>query len=277
MSEIGITELTDLARKQRALEVMGETVPASINYQDLMLMMTPAEWAAYRIFIAEGDAGEQTAFGGISPEGNFNVYGTDETSVTEMAGRLILESRGRAQPFYRASISGLGAISRYKALSHSLTLLKFVRTLEAAADVFPPPNPEFEFSSATSTEADLSDVKQWYEAYNTETNSNYSVPPVESLGSRGLYLLRRQGRLVACCAHTVLNPRRLWLGRMFVLPEYRRTGVGTELQRQLGALAREAGQTLALHVHSDNLGAIRFYEALGFKETGVGFYAKYAR
>jgi len=49
-----------------------------------------------------------------------------------------------------------------------------------------------------------------------------------------------------------------------VLPSARRTGVAAGALRRLQAQAAEAGQTVTLSVHQDNVAARHLYEALGF-------------
>jgi GNAT superfamily N-acetyltransferase len=56
---------------------------------------------------------------------------------------------------------------------------------------------------------------------------------------------------------------------MWVAPEYRRTGLGRALVERVVGYARDQGATsIALWAADDNLGAIRFYESLGFSPTG---------
>jgi len=49
-----------------------------------------------------------------------------------------------------------------------------------------------------------------------------------------------------------------------ILPQYRGTGIGTELIRQMQEEARTAGKSLSIHVEKLNP-ALRLYERLGFR------------
>ena len=60
---------------------------------------------------------------------------------------------------------------------------------------------------------------------------------------------------------------------LFVHPERRSEGIGTEILREAEALARARGdQTVGLGVGIDNLRARKLYESLGYQDAGVGEY-----
>lgn len=62
-----------------------------------------------------------------------------------------------------------------------------------------------------------------------------------------------------------------------VAPAWRRRGLGRELMEQLEQKARAAGaEAMMLHVFSGNNGAVRIYEALGYRQSGVArdFYGR---
>ncbi len=59
------------------------------------------------------------------------------------------------------------------------------------------------------------------------------------------------------------------LNKIAVLPEHRRSGIGTLLYRGIiGILRGENPSKVILEVREQNEGARRFYEALGFRQTG---------
>jgi ribosomal protein S18 acetylase RimI-like enzyme len=60
---------------------------------------------------------------------------------------------------------------------------------------------------------------------------------------------------------------------VFVLPEYRGTGVGRQLMQELiSEAARRGAARITLEVRTDNLVAQRLYRSLGFEETSPGMY-----
>jgi ribosomal protein S18 acetylase RimI-like enzyme len=65
------------------------------------------------------------------------------------------------------------------------------------------------------------------------------------------------------------NPERADLVSMWTAPSHRKTGVGRQLVNQVLEWAAERNvSALLLMVTSNNAGAIRFYEKLGFARTG---------
>jgi ribosomal-protein-alanine N-acetyltransferase len=62
-----------------------------------------------------------------------------------------------------------------------------------------------------------------------------------------------------------------------VAPEWRRRGLAGRLMADAEAKAAQAGTTrMALHVFAGNVGAVRFYEGIGYARTGIeqGFYGR---
>ena len=65
------------------------------------------------------------------------------------------------------------------------------------------------------------------------------------------------------------HPRQVQLVSMWIAPAHRRQGVGRLLVNEVLSWARgQAAETLTLMVTSGNEAAIRFYERLGFVQTG---------
>jgi ribosomal protein S18 acetylase RimI-like enzyme len=85
-------------------------------------------------------------------------------------------------------------------------------------------------------------------------------------GSEQLLILTGQDR---AGAFTILRePHEVRLIDMALLPEYRGSGIGTQLLRMLMEEAATAGKPLRLSVAMTNIDAIRLYRRLGFRLTG---------
>lgn len=81
----------------------------------------------------------------------------------------------------------------------------------------------------------------------------------------GSYLgVRRDGRLVAMAGERMHPPGFTEISAVCTDPAYRGQGLATRLIRAVAAGVRERGETPFLHAASDNTGAIRLYEAMGF-------------
>ena len=67
---------------------------------------------------------------------------------------------------------------------------------------------------------------------------------------------------IATCRLYAIDDAKVMLGRIVVLPEYRRQGIGTQVVKGAEAWARELGFTTAVVESRDN--KIPFYESMGY-------------
>ncbi|MBQ9523947.1 MAG: GNAT family N-acetyltransferase [Bacteroidaceae bacterium] len=67
---------------------------------------------------------------------------------------------------------------------------------------------------------------------------------------------------IATCRLYAIDDAKVMLGRIVVLPEYRRRGIGTKVVKEAEAWARELGFTIAVVESRDN--KIPFYESMGY-------------
>ena len=82
------------------------------------------------------------------------------------------------------------------------------------------------------------------------------------------YGLRENGRLMAMAGERMLPaPGLAELSGVCTWPEFRRRGLAARLIRHVMAAQIARGDTPYLHVYAANSGAIRIYEALGFRAT----------
>jgi ribosomal protein S18 acetylase RimI-like enzyme len=76
-----------------------------------------------------------------------------------------------------------------------------------------------------------------------------------------------QDDTLAGVCRVIARPDHLKLQTLYVLPQYQRRGIGRALWDEALRLLGNPGQAI-VHVASFNTGAIRFYERLGFADTG---------
>ena len=82
----------------------------------------------------------------------------------------------------------------------------------------------------------------------------------------GTYLgIRRGGRLVAMAGERLHPPGWTEISAVCTDPEHRGEGLATRLVLAVAAGIRDRGETPFLHAAATNTGAIRLYEALGFR------------
>ncbi|MFD3487899.1 GNAT family N-acetyltransferase [Streptomyces sp. NPDC058665] len=82
----------------------------------------------------------------------------------------------------------------------------------------------------------------------------------------GTYLgIRREGELVAMAGERMRPPGWREISAVCTAPEYRGQGLGARLVLAVAAGIKARGETPFLQAAADNEGAIRLYEALGFR------------
>lgn len=95
-------------------------------------------------------------------------------------------------------------------------------------------------------------------------------PFVERTIELGSYLgIRENGSLVAMAGERMRLPGWTEISAVCTEESHRGRGLGTELVRSLVASIVGRGETPFLHAVADNVGAIRLYEALGFRTRHV--------
>lgn len=92
----------------------------------------------------------------------------------------------------------------------------------------------------------------------------------------GTYLgIRHEGRLVAMAGERLRPPGWTEISAVCTHADFRGRGLATRLIRAVAYGIRERGQTPFLHTAAENAGAIRLYEALGFRLRRTVTFAGY--
>jgi GNAT superfamily N-acetyltransferase len=99
---------------------------------------------------------------------------------------------------------------------------------------------------------------------------------VDDPESHPLVCVDDSGRPVAVSNITMLSPAEAWLEGARVHPEFKRTGMGTAMNRAGTVWARQRGARVArLATEAENPAARRQVEALGYRHTGSWAYADF--
>lgn len=123
------------------------------------------------------------------------------------------------------------------------------------AGVVSRPDPE----AIPLTDADVPEML----ALTARTRPGPFLPRTIELGS---YLgIRRDGELIAMAGERLHPPGWTELSAVCTDERFRGQGLGARLVRAVAALVAGRGETPFLHAAADNTGAIRLYEALGFR------------
>jgi GNAT superfamily N-acetyltransferase len=124
-------------------------------------------------------------------------------------------------------------------------------------DVRARPDPE----AVPLTTADVPDMLE----LTARTQPGPFLPRTIELGS---YLgIRRDGELVAMAGERLRPPGWTEISAVCTDERLRGEGLGTRLVHAVAALIRDRGDTPFLHAADSNTGAIRLYEALGFRTS----------
>ena len=94
------------------------------------------------------------------------------------------------------------------------------------------------------------------------------IPQLEwdGLDEEAIHFLAYQNGIAIGCARAIMNNNTMQLGRMAVLKEYRRQGIGSALIEK--AIATSKHNLLSSIYISAQCHAIDFYKAFGFEVTG---------
>jgi putative acetyltransferase len=100
-------------------------------------------------------------------------------------------------------------------------------------------------------------------------------PPEDGLGARGICLVVKwDRRSVACGAFREFDPTTAELKRVYVVPEFRRTGIARRLVAELERRAVEGGfQFVRLETGKRQPEAVALYEAAGY--TQIALYGRH--
>lgn len=126
-----------------------------------------------------------------------------------------------------------------------------------------------------ASRADQGLINEWYDSFNQHEDANWDTPDLSKSPLPRLYLATNNDTFLGGCANTLQNDRRLWIGRLFVLPEKRKSGIARQLMTGIENDAFVEKKSVDLLVNVDNTGAIKFYQKLGYKVMAENAFWKF--
>jgi ribosomal protein S18 acetylase RimI-like enzyme len=239
------------------LILFAKQYPECSNYSDLMATEEQYYIDKYTFY------GNESSFAGISPEGNFNIYGKSKRNLTEILDYLLDLKSGF--PKLILGDSRLEGIINNKDVKVTKYNPWYCMTLK--------PTIKKEVSNVqelNQTQQEL--VNGWYESFNSDENSNWDTPSLAELGEKKLYALTIEDQFIGGCANTLVNANRLWIGRLYIKKEQRRKGYANILMDFIENRALESNRTVDLLVNTSNTSAINFYKNRGYSTYGINAY-----
>lgn len=226
-------------------------IPASLNYLDT-LRQGSQDYLSEYVFYRD-DAGEVFS---LSPDGSLHYYGGKPEVLIKVLDFLHSQDLTLRMIFTNSSEQINSIIqSRFNLTPRFYSYMEAAHTLTAkSAGV--------DLREATPEDQDT--VNSWYAQFNAETQSNWPTPVVAD-GVSNLFLIYRDEVFSGAIANTLQSDSRFWIGRMWINPTQRKSGVGSLLIQGMLEKAKERNKRLSLLVSPNNLTAIKIYNRFGFK------------
>lgn len=231
--------------------------PEALNYSDLLSMEEPSYIANYEFY------GNGKSIIGVSPEGNFNIYGDSKRDLSKSLDYIMnlrpdrpkmIIGDSRLEGIIRNKNLKIKKYNPWYCMSFRPTVLKSVDYVSELSEVH------------------QNDVNEWYQKFNEAEGSSWETPNIKKLGQKKLYGRFRNDQFVGGCANTLINSERLWIGRLYILGAHRRNGHAHALMDFIENEAKESNRSVHLLVNVSNLNAINFYKSRGYSSYGINAY-----
>lgn len=227
--------------------------PRCDNYLDSLLSQSESYKEKYTFLKNDCDD-----IFGISPEGNIHLYSEDQHSIQIFFDRIAELSINPAVIF---SYSSNDFLIRESCKQRTLVSRPFFYLKKL------PKKLKFTGNSviklATSQDQEL--VNSWYKSFNEEESSNWDTPQLLVSPDIKLYLIFHDDKFAGAAANTLLSNSRLWIGRLWIMPNYRKHGLATELMNHLETVAKIENKDVSLLVSNHNIKALNLYTNLEYK------------
>ena len=231
---------------------IGQNIPNATNFIDLLKRKPQTEIAQYKFWL--NDTTQATA--AFSSDETLSLYSAHEP---ELINNLLQLVPSAVNPKMLIANEPLNQNIEKFLKINSFVLHKFHPFAYFQLSQ-PKPNQANE-QSVHMLRASQSDqqifVNQWYQAFNSEQGANWSIPKIHHEQASNLYLFFKNGQFCAGVANSLFSNERLWIGRLWVKPEFRRQGIAEAAMNKIAEFASQNHQTVDLLVDCDNHSAIQ--------------------
>jgi GNAT superfamily N-acetyltransferase len=243
---------------------------SALNYTDFL--QTREDIACYR-FIGYTQNGALQGIAGISPNNDFSIY-SNKPIVSEMLLNEALSLEPRPSAIFgddfmksclaeRTSSIPIGRHEKIMYLSKTCSRSRTLSNTNAAG---------LALSQSIAGPSDQSLVNHWYTIYNEREGTNWQAPDLSIPNGPRLFLTYLDGQFANGCANSLKSTARLWIGRLFTLPNFRRRGIASWTMDKIEYTALSERKSVDLLVFKTNEAALRFYQRRGYNLRAVRGY-----
>ncbi len=116
----------------------------------------------------------------------------------------------------------------------------------------------------------VDDIEYFFkDAFTEETIRDRAEKLANPPANMKMFVAKQEGKVVGLC-RIILHPDKNQFQAIYILPEYQGKGIGKLLWNEALKIFDNTKETI-VHVAVYNAKAIKFYEGLGFKDSGLRF------
>lgn len=251
--------LTKISLKEAFL-ILGD-LSVCENYHDTLLSQSEDYLKGYNFF-----KWSDSDLFGISPENNIHLYSIDTEAVHSFL-HYVRESNITPEVVF--SFNTNDPLIRKIFEARALTARPFY-SLKKVPERFEDHNDSLKYRLANIFDQLI--VNHWYESFNKEESSHWAIPDLLKEPKLKLYLFFLNSEFVGAAANTLFSEDRLWVGRLWIDPVARGTGLGASFMRKLENVALAENKTISLLVAEGNQKALGLYSKLGYQIVSENCY-----
>jgi GNAT superfamily N-acetyltransferase len=257
------------------VSIFTTTSGSSLNYTDFL--QSREDIACYR-FIGYTRNGELQGIAGISPYNDLSVY-SNEPLVSSILLNEALSYEPRPSAIFGDGFMErcLAEETRSLSISRHEKIMYLSKPCSGANPLSSTEVADLAFTQRFAGPSDQSLIEEWYAVYNEREGTNWEAPDLSLPNGPRLFLTYLDGNFANGCANSLKSAARLWIGRLFTLPEFRRRGIASWTMDQIENLAFLESKSVDLLVFQTNEAALRLYQRRGYTLRAIRGYWKTGR